>query len=74
MKVTLYKSPTCPQCKVLKMKLEKKGIPFEEINDEAIMAQRGVKSIPQLEVDGVRYTTVGEANKWINAQNEVTNG
>ena len=30
MNIVLYKSTTCPQCKVVKMKLDKKGLVYEE--------------------------------------------
>lgn len=68
MNVILYKSNTCPQCKVIKMKLEKRGIPFTEELDTDVMDARGIKGIPTLEVDGVRYTSVKAASDWINAQ------
>lgn len=66
MKVILYKTDTCPQCRVLKIKLEKKGIPFEEVKDMDIMNERGIQSIPTLQVDD-KLMGMGEANKWINA-------
>lgn len=68
MEITLYKSATCPQCKVVKMKLEKKGIPFTEEMDLAVMEARGVRGIPTLEVDGNLITSMIEINKWVNAQ------
>jgi glutaredoxin len=67
MTVTLYKSATCPQCKVAKMMLEKAGIPFTEEMDMAVMESRGIKSIPTLEVDGERINKITEINKWIKA-------
>lgn len=67
MKIILYKSDTCPQCKVLKMKLDKKGIPYVEEKDVRVMTELGIHTIPQLEVDGVRYTSLKAANEWINA-------
>ena len=73
MTVTLYKSTTCPQCKVVKIKLERKGIPFVEVYDEDVLAKEGIKSVPTLDVDGVRITTPKKINDWINAQ-EDTNG
>ena len=68
MEITLYKSATCPQCKVVKMKLEKKGISFTEEMDLAVMEARGVRGIPTLEVDGNLITSMIEINKWVNAQ------
>lgn len=68
MDITLYKSATCPQCKVVKMKLEKKGIPFTEEMDISVMESRGVRGIPTLEVDGELITNLRDINNWVNAQ------
>ena len=68
MNITLYKSATCPQCKVVKMKLEKKGIPFAEEMDISVMESRGVRGIPTLEVDGELITNLRDINNWVNAQ------
>ena len=68
MNITLYKSATCPQCKVVKMKLEKKGIPFTEEMDISVMESRGVQGIPTLEIDGELITNLRDINNWINAQ------
>ena len=68
MNVILYKSATCPQCKVAKMKLEKKGIPFTEVMDMETITARGVEGIPTLEVDGELIYPMSAVNKWINEQ------
>lgn len=69
MSIILYKSDICPQCKVIKMKLEKKGINFIEEKDLSIMESRGIKSIPQLQIDdNPPISNLQEINKWINAQ------
>ena len=77
MNVTLYKSATCPQCKIAKMKLDKKGIPYTEIYveelDAAALDAAGVKGIPTLIVDGTKVTSIRDISQWINAQ-EVSNG
>lgn len=65
MNIKLYSSPTCPKCKVLIAKLEKKGLKFEKITDENIIINKGLKSIPWLEVDG-EMLDFGAANTWIN--------
>ena len=70
MNVILYKSATCPQCRVAKLKLEKKGIPFTEVLDMDVIQARGVKGIPTLEVDGELIYPIGEINKWITAQED----
>lgn len=77
MNIVLYKSTTCPQCKVVKMKLDKKGLQYEEVYTDnmsvAELAKEGVKGIPTMFVDGEKMTNIREIAKWIEAQ-EVTNG
>ena len=73
MNIILYKSLTCPQCKVIQAKLDKKGIAYEMITDVDVMTARGIKGIPTLEVDGERITKLADINKWVNAQ-EAVNG
>ena len=63
--IILYSKPTCPQCKVLKMKLAKKEIPYEICESIEEMESLGIKGIPTLSVDGVLYG-LEDANKWIN--------
>lgn len=65
MNITLYKTPTCPRCKVLCAKLDKKNIQYEVCTDTDVMISMGIKSVPVLVVDGIRYDFT-EANKWIN--------
>lgn len=64
--VTLY-STNCPKCKVLKTKLNQKGIVYEEINDTDIMNKKGFKFVPKLDVDGIIYD-FKEAVEWIGGQ------
>ena len=66
MNIVLY-STKCPKCKVLETKLKQNNIEFEEINDVETMVQRGFKSAPVLEVDGVAYG-FKEAVDWIKEQ------
>ena len=77
MNIVLYKSTTCPQCKVVKMKLDKKGLPYTEklIDDmtPAELAEVDVKGIPTMFVDGEKMTNQRLMCKWIDAQ-EVDNG
>ena len=77
MNITLYKSSTCPQCRIVKMKLEKKGLSYNEILVDNMTAAEleaaDIKGIPTLFVDGVKMTNQREMCKWIDAQ-EVTNG
>ena len=62
-KVILYEHG-CPRCKVLKSKLDKKGIEYEDISDVEIMKARGFQEAPKLEVNGV-VKNFKEAVEWI---------
>lgn len=64
MNVVLY-STGCPRCKILKSKLDKKGITYSVVNDVDKMLNMGVVVVPILEVDGVRMS-FKEAINWIN--------
>lgn len=68
MNIVLF-STKCPKCKVLEAKLKQSNIEFEEINDVNLMVQKGFKSAPVLEVDGVAYN-FKEAVDWIKEYNE----
>jgi len=50
--IILYKTPTCPKCKVLKRKLEDKGIEFTENEDIDEMLSMGIMNAPTLSVNG----------------------
>lgn len=63
MNITLY-STGCPQCKVLKTKLDQAGIQYNTVSDQAVMAAMGFKSTPILQVDNVTYK-FADAVKWI---------
>ena len=62
-KIILYEHG-CPRCKVLKMKLDQKGIEYETVNDVDIMKDMGFVEAPKLEVDGVVYG-FKEAVDWL---------
>lgn len=64
MNVVLY-STGCPRCKILKSKLDKKGITYSVVNDVDKMLNMGMVVVPVLEVDGVRMS-FKEAINWIN--------
>ena len=64
MDVTLY-TTGCPQCKVLKAKLDSKGIAYninESVDD---MLALGVMSAPVLKVDN-QVLKFADAIKWVN--------
>jgi glutaredoxin-related protein len=57
----------CPQCLVLERKLQQKNINFELVSDRDVMMEKGFKSAPILEVNGVAKN-FKEAIKWIGEQ------
>lgn len=61
---TIY-STGCPKCKILKAKMEQKGLKYEECQDVSRMEELGIRSVPVLEVDGKLLTFV-EAVQYIN--------
>jgi glutaredoxin len=65
-KVILYEHG-CPRCKVLKMKLDQKGIQYETVNDISIMQAKGFNEAPKLEVDGM-VMGFKEAVDWLKGQ------
>ncbi len=65
-KVILYQHG-CPRCKVLKLKLDQKGIQYDEVTDVEVMKEKGFQEAPKLEVDGVVYG-FKEAVEWIGEQ------
>lgn len=65
-KVILF-STHCPRCKVLTLKLQQKGIEYEEIDDVEVMKARGFNEAPKLEVDGT-VMNFKEAVDWLKGQ------
>lgn len=72
--VTLFKTETCPKCKVLAMKMNMKNIEFKEVTDLNVLAQYGITEVPQLLVDDMPLMDMSAANKWINSQEIRNNG
>ena len=65
--ITLYSSPTCPICKMLKMELDKKGLEYSYVNDVDTLLRLGITHPPVLEVNGVRMQAP-QARNWIKEQ------
>lgn len=72
MNIILYSTPTCPKCKVLEAKLQKKGYEVYREMDEEVMMEKGLKSVPWLQVDGGEMIDFAAANEYINSLPEVT--
>lgn len=65
-KVILYEHG-CPRCKVLKQKLDQKGIIYETVSDIEVMKAKGFLEAPKLEVDGAIFDFKG-AVEWLKEQ------
>ena len=57
----------CPRCKVLKMKLDQKGIKYDTVNDIEVMKAKGFNEAPKLEVNGI-LMGFKEAVEWLKGQ------
>ena len=62
--IIVYSSPTCPRCKMLKMELVKKGIPFKSCEDEKEVLEKVGAEIPVLYVNG-EYMKFKAAIDWV---------
>ena len=70
--ITVYISDKCPKCNILKIKLNNKGIKYqekiaskEEIDD--ILKTTNIMSLPILKIDD-KYLDFTQANNWVNNQ------
>lgn len=66
MEITLYTS-NCPKCKILKAKLDDKKINYNICDDTNVMTEKGIASLPVLEIDG-EMKTFRFAVDWVNEQ------
>ena len=67
-KVILYKTLTCPKCKVLTMKLDTAGIEYEVVTDIKVMEAKGFKEAPKLELTDGTVMNFKQAIDWIKEQ------
>ena len=66
MDIMLY-STHCPQCEILEEKLQVKNIQYTEVNDVALMLNKGIKNVPVLEVNGEMMDFL-KACEWVKKQ------
>ena len=64
--VILY-TTHCPKCKVVEMKLKQKNIAFSECENVDEMLEKGLRSAPGLNVDGL-ILDFAQSVAWINKQ------
>lgn len=63
MKIILY-SNNCPQCNILKSKLDNAKFEYEICSDTKLMLSKGFKSVPILEVDNI-IMTFSQSLNWL---------
>lgn len=63
--IKVYTTLTCGYCKVLKMKMDAKGIHYEEVHDVEPLIEKGFTQVPVLEIDGIMHN-YKEALEWVN--------
>ena len=64
--ITIFTQPGCGKCKVLKTKLDNKGIEYQTNEDVDYMIEMGFKSTPQLMLENGTILDFSAANAWIN--------
>lgn len=64
--ITLY-STECPQCIVLKKKINSKGLTFKENNDIETMRDMGITYVPVLQVNDT-LMDFAAACRWVDAE------
>ena len=57
----------CPRCRVLKTKLDQKGIEYTENNSVDAMVFMGINEVPVLKI-GDKLLGFSEAIEWVNNQ------
>ncbi len=67
--VKIYTTDTCARCKVLKAKMDSKGIEYQSITDPDEIAKLGIMSVPYMQIDDGELMDFAKANAWINEQN-----
>ena len=67
--IKIYTTETCSRCKVLKIKMDAKGIPYESVTDADEIKKLGIMSVPYMQVDDGELMDFATANAWINEQN-----
>lgn len=64
MNIIFYSKPGCPQCKVLKMKMDAAKIEYTHIEDEDAMIAAGATAAPMIVMGDEKYCGP-KAIKWM---------
>ena len=62
--ITVFFSPSCPKCKMLKMQLKAKGILFNVCEDTQVALSKGIQNLPAMEING-QLLNFPQAIEWI---------
>ena len=68
---TLYTTDSCPNCKIVKTMLDRKGIAYTVVDAQANPEEAtrlGIQSVPMLFADGKQLTGLGPILGWVNNQ------
>ena len=65
MKVTLYTTSDCPNCRGLKKILKLKNIEFNEVQDLKIMEPLGIKSVPMMDLGDHNLMNLYQIMQWL---------
>lgn len=68
-KMTLY-TTHCPKCTILEKKLKAKNLQFEICEDPTAMQEKGIESVPVLEMSDGTMLDYFSAVKYVNAMRE----
>ena len=66
--ITLYTTPTCGICRMVKTKLQQKNIEYKEANAEDLLKIMDIQRAPVLQVEDTFLTSPTEIVNWINQQ------
>ena len=63
--IIIYSSPSCPQCKMIKMQLKAKGLEYTEVQDVEMLASLNIQKLPTLKVNDTFLVGAQKALAWI---------
>ena len=66
--ITLYTTPTCGICRMVKIKLQQKNINYKEASVEQLAQVIDIQRAPVLQVEQTFFTSPTEIVNWINQQ------
>ena len=65
--VTIYTTEGCPKCRMIKAKMDAKGIEYKEETNIDTLIEQGFMCAPVLNIDGRYISSFKEENDWVNS-------